>query len=98
MENQEKRQIIERALRQFFWRYRYAFLVKVWDRIITHLAEEVMVVGCEVEHTSDPLDGEPWTVIHTKPDDVGTTHNLFYQGHHGDEGPALVMIVPQESE
>jgi len=58
---------------------------------IGDLAGQAIIIPVEVEHAFDPLDGEPWTVVHIASD---LTHNLFYEGHHGIPGKGYAMILP----
>lgn len=92
MENKEARKQIEVALGQFFLRYRYAFLSKVWDRIITHLAEEVIAIECEVKHTEGIYNETQ----------VWHGESLWYAKkggfYKGIEGKALAIIISQEPE
>lgn len=95
MENEGKRKQIEAALGQFFLRYRHAFLSKVWDRIITHLAEEVIVIECEVEHEESPAEKLTKVMFH---DDVGSVLTGLVRGNQGRKGKALAIIVSLEED
>jgi len=91
-----KREMIERAWDALISIMESAADVNVYDydELFDNL-EQAIVIECEAEHTFDPLDGEPWTVVHIASDLI---HNLFYEGHHGNPGKALAIIVSLEEE
>ena len=82
----DKREMIERALGEHLWS---SGLILGHDT----LAEQAIVIECEVEHGYLGISGKPYTNVIVY--DIGAH---IMDGHHGTPGKAIAIILSLEEE
>ena len=84
------------ANRAFSTDSREAWAVELWSLLIDALADQAIVIECEVEHDND--EHCPLTTIDYSDAETRHPQVLVIRGTHGTLGKALAIIIPLEDK